>query len=391
MDVEVRQAALKDAVAIGAFLEEGFPNSYRYPERWGWLNLHNPFIPKGVVLPAWLAILDGRIVGHQGAMLVQVKICDRTLNAAWGVDSVVSSELRGLGVGTKLSAKNQSSHQLYISLEMTDAARAIRKKLGCREGSKVSLLYRTDHILPLPLSQDIGHAVKSRFSLNEHFINRIVRQAGLSKACCRFLKQRIQRKQGRHKALQEAPDLTLEFVTRFDDRADALWAAIRSRYTFAVERSSAYLNWKYFDQPHMTHQCFYVRDNGSVKGILVIRQGTPPEHVIGVICECYLGDPDPANYAWLIQKAITQLMEQGAAGIWIATADREIEGIFRGQGFLQIRQATMMMHFTEGVGTDADIFARPLIGKGDHDWDQFPNLRQPSLKQFIKLAIGRNH
>lgn len=389
MDVEIRQATLKDAAGIGIFLEEVFPNRYRYPDRWAWLNLQNPLIPKGNGLPTLLAIGDGRIVGHDGAMPVQVKICDRTLNAAWGLDSVVSSASHGLGIGTKLLTANHNSYQLLIALELTETSRAIEKKLGARDGPVVSLLYLTDHILPLPVLQEISEHVRRRFGINESFVNYGAKGTGLLHAQCWILKKRIQKKQRLPKSLQEATNLTLESITRFDGQADALWAAIRSRYTFAVERSSAYMNWKYFDQPHMIHHCFYVREQGSVKGILVIRQGTPPEHNIGVICECYLSDPDPVMYSWVIQKAVTQLTDQGTAGVWAATADRELEDIFRERGFLQIRQATMTVHFNDNMGNDTDIFARPLMGKGDHDWDQFPNLRQPSFGQFIKLAFER--
>lgn len=209
MDVEVRQANIKDREDIGALLEEGFPNSYRYPERWEWLNLHNPFISDAFGIPEWIAVLDGRIIGHTGAMIVPVKMSDGRVMAGWSIDTLVSSAARGLGIGKKLQAANQAAHPLFMSLEMTAVNRAIKKKLGAREGPVVSLLYRTDHILPLPVSQEISNAVKSRFGLNGRFISRAVRQAGLLKACCWILKKRIQKKQGRPKALPEASPRSL--------------------------------------------------------------------------------------------------------------------------------------------------------------------------------------
>jgi GNAT superfamily N-acetyltransferase/predicted GNAT family N-acyltransferase len=391
MDLEVRQATQKDCTDIGYFLEEGFANTYRYPERWEWLNVQNPYIGHGLVAPSWIAISDGRIVGHIGTMQVKVKICERTLNAAWSADFLVSSATRGLGVGTKVMAARINSKQLPIDLEMTHISRAIEEKVGYRKGAAVSLLYRTAHFLTLPLYKQIGSALHRNFGGKERSWESVAKQTGCSKACCWILKKMIQARQ-RHKMVPSgSPTYTIELVTRFDEQADALWTVVRSRYTFAVERSSAYLNWKYFDQPHMSHQCFYLREHGSVNGILVLRQGTPPEHNIGVICECYLSEPDPAKYTWLIEKAITKLTEQGTAGIWAATADRKLEEIYRKLGFLRIRQAKMMMHIRNTEWNHSDIFARPLIGKGDHDWDQYPNLRQPSFGQFIKLAVEQNH
>jgi hypothetical protein len=90
--------------------------------------------------------------------------------------------------------------------------------------------------------------------------------------------------------------------------------------------------------------------------------------------------------SWLVKKAVARLTKQGVAGIWAATADREVEEIFRKLGFLQIRRTSMTMNYMDSCYDADNIFTRPLIGKGDHDWDQFPTLRQPSLGQFIKLA-----
>ena len=127
MVAEVRQATQKDREAIGAFLEKAFPNQYRYPDRWEWLNLRNPFITDGFALPEWIAIVDGHITGHTGAMLVPVKIGERTVIAGWSIDTFVSSAARGLGIGKKLQAANQSAHPLFMSLEMTPLNRPLRK------------------------------------------------------------------------------------------------------------------------------------------------------------------------------------------------------------------------------------------------------------------------
>ena len=386
---EVRQAMQDDRSAIGAFLEKAFLNPYHYPERWEWLNLRNPFITDGFGLPEWIAIVDGHIIGHTGAMLVPVKMGERTVIAGWSIDTFVSSAARGLGIGKKLQAVNQSAHPLFMSLEMTALNRLIKKKLGAQEGPEVSLLYRSEYILPSPLSKEIDSALHRHFGLiKNHRWESVAKQTGLLQACSWILKKLIQARQRHTMVLPEAHPLTFESVSRFDEQADALWAAIRSRYTFTVERTSMYLNWKYCDQPHMRHQCFYIWAQGAIQGILIIRRGESPEPPIGVICECYLRDPTQAKYTWVIQKAVSQLRVQGVGGIWAATAEHELEMVLHEQGFLRLRQEPIMLHIADGVYQDK--YQRALIGKGDHDWDQFLKLRQPYLRQLIMLAAGRH-
>jgi hypothetical protein len=389
MVAEVRQATQKNRAAIGAFLEKAFPNQYRYPDRWEWLNLRNPFIPDGFGLPEWIVLVDGHINGHHGAMLVQVKMDERTVIAGWNVDAFVTSATRGLCIAKKMQAANQSAHPLSMSLEMTHLYRAILKKLGHQEGPAVSLLYRLEHILPSPFSKEIDSALHRYCGLRKHFWERVAKQTGLLQACCWIISKLIKARQ-RHAAISTGvPPFTIEHVSRFDEQADELWATIRSRYNFAVERTSTYLNWKYCDQPHMHYQCFYIREHESIQGILVIRRGESPEPPIGVICECYLRKPTQVKYSWVIQKAVSKLTEQGAGGVWAATAEPELEKVLHKQGFLRLRQDPTMLHIADGLYHAKKELQPALIGKGDHDWDQFPGLRQPYLREFIMLAAGR--
>ena len=164
-----------------------------------------------------------------------------------------------------------------------------------------------------------------------------------------------------------------------------------TRYTFVVDRTSKYMNWKYCDQPYMNYQFFYIRERDILQGILVIRRGESSEPAIGVICECYLSESTQAKYTWVIQRAVNQLKDPGVAGtgIWAATADRVFEMVFRGLRFLRLWQSPKLLHVVDGFYSGEGKHMRAFIGKGDHDWDEFPNLRQPNLRQLIMLAGGR--
>jgi hypothetical protein len=385
MAVEIRQATLEDRVEIGSFFEES-SYKYRYPERWEWLNLHNPFVPNDFGLPSWIAILNGRIVGHQGAMLVPMKIGDNTVCAGWGVDTFVSSKARGLGVAKSLSFANQSSHPVFAALEMTDVLRAIRKKLGCQEGPAVSLLYRVERSFQSPLSEEIHRYLVKRFgSRSKYVINAAWRLKLLGLVSWGFISW-IRRRGFQNEFTGELPNTKLVRIERFDSQADALWEAVRTQYILAVERTSKYLNWKYVEQPHMRHQCYYVLKDGTVQGIVVFRRGEPPEPPIGVICELYLRKGSPKDYYSLVQKAAAELGSEGVWGIWIATADPELEGVLHKQGFLRLRQQRIVLHISDKCYHDETAYLPALFGKGDHDWDQFPNLRYPSIRELRSLG-----
>lgn len=397
MNIEVRKVELSERQNLGIFLEKSLPQKYRFPERWEWLYVHNPFIKKNKKIPVTIALFNSKIVGHNGSMQVAAKILDQKISAEWYIDFVVSPSFRGFKIGNKLirAAQKETEH-LSITLEGTEVSRGIRKKAGAVEGPIVKLYYRANRILCLELIKSISSKIENYTGIKKELAETILMYSGLIKVFG-FLYGKYTKKRKNPVSIEKRQNLVLERVELFDNRANDLWSKVREQYSFAVERNSDYLNWKYVDQPYMKHQLFYVISDGSVIGVLVIRTGTPPEHNIGVISECYISEPVHDDndvvkqiYLWVVKKAIKYLTELGAAGIYTASANPEFEKILENEGFKKVRQSILMMHFKEQNWDIADIIARPLIGIGDHDWDQYPNLRQPSLKQFFKMVKDRD-
>jgi hypothetical protein len=389
MVVEVRQATQKDLMFIESFFEKSDPHKYQYPARWEWLNIRNPFIKKDFGLPYWLAVKNDQIIGHVGVMVVPVKICEHTIIGSWGVDLLIVSNARGMGIGKKMLKIIHSINPLFMALEITDLNRAINKKMGIQNGPFVSLLYLTKYILAVPLIKDIDISLRKRVGYKWWKVAKKIDRLGLSKAFCWGISKAIQFRQRKVKFPRQQTNFTFEPISHFDQKADELWESIRLRYQLAVERTSAYLNWKYFDQPYMHHQCFYIKQGDTVQGVLVFRQGEIPEPPIGVISECYLRDPTIEKYVSVIQKAVIQLMTQGAVGIWAGTSETEFEMALKEQGFLKIRQKPMLLNVVDGLNQDESNLRPALFGKGDHDWDQFLRLRQPTLQQFVRLVDFR--
>ena len=58
MSITVRQATIDDKLEIFSFLDLAYGENarYKYPERWEWQFVHNPFKP--TELPVWIAITE---------------------------------------------------------------------------------------------------------------------------------------------------------------------------------------------------------------------------------------------------------------------------------------------------------------------------------------------
>jgi hypothetical protein len=249
-------------------------------------------------------------------------------------------------------------------------------------------MYHTDRILIELFSKEIHSALHRYCGIDERLSEILSHNFAFERLFHWTIGKIIKFRQRLSDLRSDWQGYFLSPIFRFDEEADSLWTGIRTRYDFAVERYSSYLNWKYCDQPHVEYHCFYIKESAIIQGILVVRHGTSPESPIGVICECLLREPSKEKYGCILNKAVDYLKEMGAAGIWMATAEPEFEAAAHEQGFLRLKREPMMLHFEDRQHALDPNMQKALIGIGDHDWDQYPKLRQPYLRQFLGLAFG---
>ena len=142
--IEVRQAKLTDKSAIYKFLRRAYKENsrFKFPERWEWQFVNNPFKPNDK-LPVWIAIdKDGNIAGQSCAMYEPIKIGNETHLLAWALDAYVLSEYWGQNLGYRVLEANCKSNELWMGLVMADSSRHILTKLGCRPINKVVVYKR---------------------------------------------------------------------------------------------------------------------------------------------------------------------------------------------------------------------------------------------------------
>ena len=140
---------------------------------------------------------------------------------------------------------------------------------------------------------------------------------------------------------------------RFGREVDELWDATRERFDLAVERSSAYLNWKFVDQPHTNYKRFYVFEKGMIIGLVVLRMGSVPEAPVGIIAEIFSINPSLDVARAQVAFALECLRRQGAIGVFCASSLSEYQTALVELGFLQVSTERMVFFDRKGVAAVA--------------------------------------
>lgn len=381
-NVHVQRATEHEIPQLEAFYARAFGqdrSSDKFPERWRWLNSQNPFIPDDGI-PIWLAKMDEKIIGHTGAMYVPLKIGDRSVLGAWSVDTIVLPEHRGKGVGKLLQRANQDSHQIFMSLSMSPANRSIKKKLGSMAGPSVRLYLRAETFRSSCIYEDAMTCARERGTASRALVWLVGHLGGI-RAATVALEACVLRKQSRNVTpFTRCSDVSL-FPGWLAEEANALWNTVRDDYDFTVEKTSAYLNWKFHDQPGLDCQQAYAYHNGQPTGLVVFRLVELGEAKVGVIHELICARDDHQSTNSLIDFALETFRARQANAAYIASSLPEHQSCIIERGFLPVSEHNMMIHGHSGVEIN-EAYAGALLGKGDHDWDRFPPSGHPSLGEI---------
>ncbi len=356
--ITVRQAAFADKPAIFELLRTAYRgrSQYKFPARWEWAFEHNPFcLPNAP--PVWIALDGARVVGQSAALVEPLVVDGREVRVGWGIDFFVLPEYRGQGLGTQLQAANNAGNEVFMSLSMAAAAGRIKERLGMQA------------LPPVPVFQKIVYhdpeSVLRTLTRRAPGLGALVRAFRLHE----FLAARLTTRDARRDAprLPRAADIALEEVAEFGAAWDDLWTRLAPVYRALVRRDAAYLNWKFVRQPHMQHQRFLARRGDVPVGGLILRRGQPPERSMGVIVDVFAAPDDTAAIRTLLAHAVAVFRAQRVTFISAASSVRGVQDALRAFGFKQTKAATPMARAGFSLPQ-----AGWLLGKGDHDWDQYP-------------------
>lgn len=262
--------------------------------------------------PLHVAWKDGRIVGTMGTMRTTIWVKGQPEPGAWVIDFAVHRDLRRSGIGEALGSVSRAGPTTRLLLEVTPAARGIAARAGYEAIGDVPLLVRPLDIaawlrsrgIPRPLAWLSQAALPTLSGLDALAL-------GLARS------ERVE--------LVETPS--------YDGRADAIFAALSTRYPVLCQRDRRWLEWRFerYPQPGR-YRMYWVVRKGAPAGYAVLRAGTHHGQPSGVLVD-HLCDPGivPAMLALCLERF-------RAAGAAVATClqlDPLAGGAFRRLGFFR--------------------------------------------------------
>ena len=375
-----------------------FPVEFLYPQKYRWTFTDNPFLidPEGD-FPIWVAVREGRVAAWVCAEESDFELAGHLVRGAYGNLAFTLKEHRRRGLGQAVQGAMLGAYPIYMALGMTKANRRIYSRieggyiakpiftyLKLLRGFDAEALWTTFvSMVTIKLGRRCGVLVRAVGNLGARHIG--AWKIGL------LYKMGQRRRKPRPAPID---DSRVEEVERFDEDADRLWQACRQRYTYAVPRTSRYLNWRYVEQPHTEHRRFLFRDaRGDVAGLLIFRLSRPPELPVGVITELLLKDDDLDLGRRILAFAERRMRQEGMTQIQCGVNTPFLRRVMETEGF-RLYYVNVPMIFLSGelrqrIPADTILAGDWLMTLGDSDLDMVRRDNQPGFGFLIRVILGR--
>lgn len=259
----------KNKADILALWDRNFSNSLQ--ERYAWIYERNPF----GLASCWLVkeMNGGKVVGSTTLFPKRMRVEGQLRVAGLAGDFAVDRDHRGFGPALSLQRAAVSScgefpFDFLYGMPTKQAEPVIR-----RVGYKV-----------------IGHAVRmTKVLKTDNYLKRMG-LPGPAKIVSKpiDLTMKLLSKENYFKSIS---DFSLDVITHFDRRFDALWEKVSGNYSVIGERRSDYLNWRFAHCPHNKYSLwgFSRLSTGERLGYLVACVAQRKVHIVDLLV-CDLGD-----------------------------------------------------------------------------------------------------
>ncbi|PLX86462.1 MAG: hypothetical protein C0618_08960 [Desulfuromonas sp.] len=395
---EIRSFVADNESQLMTAWEEAYPAlfHFKFPDRWRWNMFNNPFVPADERPLCWVAVAkNGEIAAWSTAMAVPVIAAGQHLIGAHSCDTYTLERYRRYGLGKKLQQLNQDAHGIFIAIDPSPPNRRNKYKVGGQPGKPLDTWLRIGTTLDKNVLYEsflkVVEKYLGRFGEALFFKCRDLGPAWLLNAAC-SLSLRLRQRRDKKDMANGPGDLKFEEIAHFGEETDLLWCRLVDNYSFAVERNSAYLNWKYVRQPNFDYHKVLALRNGEPVGLLVYRLSVSAEQRVGIISECFSIGDNPAIHASLIALAMAEFDRNGIDLIKCGASTENQRETLKRLGFGLVDIDVPVFHISpqaSGLNVD-EIMARDwLLSLGDSDLDQIRPVQQPSFVEIVRVLKGK--
>ena len=336
-DYIFRRATIEDREEIFRFLSKAYKGRahYKYPERWYWQFVDNPFKVGEKQPSVWVALRDSRVVAQTCAIPVEINFLGKSQIMAWAVDGYVLKEHRQKRIISSLLHLIFKHYPLVGGLWFNE----VMGNVWLNEGGRVLEKFP---IVVFSFKSSIIKGLKS------------------------YLYDR---------RFKENKDIDIQEAQNIDKRFDELWANNKKYYPITVKRSNKYLKWRYIDIPHATYKILIASRKGELIGYIIFRMGGELEPKNGVISDLFTNPNDDVCMYNLVRAALDRLRSLGMEKVNFATNQTTVLNLFiKSLQFRKNPSINFMLRPEANYPQKNEVYNinNWFLTKGDSDADQVP-------------------
>ena len=311
----------------------------RFAARWHWQYETNPYCSER---PSFIQVgLCGEeVVAHMGAFPIPLRLGETRCIAMCGADFVIDDRCRWIALQL---FKNFVARAPVLGSGVHPAARRIFEQLGGR----VLSLSHDRFIYRLGNGGAISRKIRSRLPspvarlVSPRVIRKLVRSPAVRLASAD--------EPSRHMAeLMVLPPLSsaidIRPIARFDESYDVLWRRASRKFTYSLDKTATYLNWRYVDCPTMKPLCLGLFDEqGELSGVVVAASYVHTDrhgHLCGTdgeLLELITDMPPGESLEHLIIAAMRALNRAGVDEVGVTGLRVDYHAVLRKLGFVHQR------------------------------------------------------
>jgi hypothetical protein len=307
--MEYREYRPGDEKELNDLYNEVFKRN-RTIEQWKWEYIETPAGPGKILLVEE----DGKLIAHEAMVPMRFHVLDRDVLSGKIEDAYISRAFRGKKLFGPLTEKCiEISEQAGYLVTFGLTARPVNYQLHVTRGYRHTCSLNA-YFAPLRPSEVLSDIVRV---LKPSAPKRMAMKPVLD-----ILSRRFNAKAEKFANVSDRQEI--ERVARFDARFDDLWKEFTTgRRIISITRSSAFLNWRYIDNPYRKYDVFAAVSGGRLVGYLcaavVTREDMDLSIRVGVISDFLVLPGHETAFSSLVRRAVEawRANDADAAIAWV--------------------------------------------------------------------------